>query len=64
MYAMSINYANEHIESLIADADKSRMIAKLSRPSLRQRLVSLASNVRSAFSDPAAAPGSVVPAVH
>lgn len=64
MYALSINYANDHIERLIADADKSRMIAKLSRPTLRQRLVSLVSTVRSAVADPAAAPGSVVSAIH
>lgn len=64
MYVQSIIYANDHIESLIAEATQRRMIEKLPRITLRQRLASVASTVRSAFADPTVTPGSVVPAVH
>lgn len=64
MNVQSIIYANDHIESLIADAAKRRSIATLPRTTLRQRLASLASTVRSAFADPTVTPGSVIPAVH
>jgi hypothetical protein len=64
MNVQSIIYANDHIESLIADAAKRRSTEKLPRTNLRQRLASLASTVRSAFADPTLAPGSVIPAVH
>jgi hypothetical protein len=64
MNVQSIIYANDHIESLIADAAKRRSIATLPRTTLRQRLVAIASNVRAAFADPTTTPGSVIPAVH
>ncbi len=64
MYVQSIIYANDHIESLIADAAKRRSIETLPRTTLRQRLAAIASGVRSAFADPTTTPGSVIPAVH
>jgi hypothetical protein len=64
MNVQSIVYANDHIDRLIADAADRRVVATLPRMTLRQRLASLAGNVRSAFTDSNVASGSVIPAVH
>jgi len=64
MNVQSVIYAQNHLEDLRRDAAQSRMLKTLPRTTLRQRLASLAGNVRSAFAAPTFAPGSVIPAVH
>ena len=64
MNVQSIIFANDHLEDLRNDAAQRRMHKTLPRTTLRQRLASLAGNVRSAFAEPTSAPGSVIPAAH
>jgi hypothetical protein len=64
MNVQSVIYAQDHLEDLRRDAAKSRMLKALPRTTLRQRLASLAGNVRTAFAAPTSTPGSVITAAH
>ena len=64
MNVQAVIYANDHIETLRRDAAHRRMVDTLPRTSLRQRLASLTSTLRSALTEPIVAAGPVTPAVH
>jgi hypothetical protein len=57
MNAYAVFVVHEHMESLLAEAAKRRMSAA-TKPSLRQRIASAATSIRSAFTAPAASPAS------
>lgn len=64
MNVQSIIFANDHLEDLRNEAAQTRLLKTLPRTTLRQRLASLAGNVRSVIAGQTAAPGSVIPAAH
>ena len=63
MNVQAVIYANDHLNELRRDAAKRREFSDSSKPSLRQRLVSLAGDVRSAFAGQAD-PTSVIPSAN
>src|SRR3954471_9302198 len=60
----AIRIANDHQEKLLAEASHRRTLTELAQPSLRQRLATVTSLVRSAFPGLDIAQGSVFPATH
>ena len=64
MNAYAILVVNQHLESLLAEAAHERMVNQLPKPSLRERVASVMSSVRSAAAEPADAGASILPTLN
>ena len=64
MNAYAVLVVNQHLESLRAEAAHDRLVGQLQKASLRDRLTSVVSSVRSAIAEPADAGTSVLPTLN
>ena len=64
MNAYAILVVNQHLESLLAEAANERLVNQLPKPSLRDRVTSVMSSVRSVAADQADAGTSVLPTLN
>ena len=64
MNTYAILVVNQHLESLLAEAAHERLLNQGPRPSLRDRVASKMSSLRSAIAEPADASASVLPALN
>jgi hypothetical protein len=59
MHSYSVIIVNEHIESLLAEAAQRRLAKLAPKRSLRERVASVATSIKSAFAAPAEVVSSV-----
>jgi hypothetical protein len=61
MNAFAVLVVNEHMEFLLAEAAANRLAKTIQKPSLRDRIASVAGSVRSAFTAPVDSTSTVLP---